>query len=78
MRLSMSGPVKESWCILSFKCWCNIKLFELFGIVKFHQLQMSRVDSFTSILLSNPLLYFSAMRKAGFFILTGFSCPSAE
>ena len=75
---SMSGQVKECWCIFSFKCGCDIKLFELGWIVEFHLLQMSRIDSFTSNFLSNALLYSSAMSITGFFIFTGSTTPSAE
>ena len=75
---SMSGQVKECWCVFSFKCRCNIELFEFARIVEFHLFQMGRINSFTSILLSNALLYFFAMRIIGFFILTGSTGPSAE
>lgn len=75
---SVSGQVKECWCIFSFKCRCDIKLFELGWIVEFHPLQMSRIDSFTSNFLSNALLYSCAMSIAGSFIFTGSTTPSAE
>lgn len=75
---SVSGQVKECRCVFSFKCRCDIKLFELGWIVEFHLFQMSRIDSFTSFLLSNALLYSDAVRIVDFFIFTGATSPSAE
>ena len=75
---SVSGQVKECWCIFSFKCRCDIKLFKFGWIVEFHLLQMGGIDSFTSNFLSNVLLYSNAVRIVDFLIFTGSTCPSAE
>lgn len=53
---SMPGPVKEWRWILSIKGRCNIKLFEFTGVISFHHLQMIRLNSITSILLSNKFI----------------------